>query len=133
MGECTYRQLQQERVQLLIGQSTLQIQEQSTLGIMQQSSLQHYSVLGGLPGVVRRCAHILAGCTLFSAEQYGVQQDFIQASTVWYRVLGGSSRRLYRANQSLHVNYWEEEFGTLTSRKLYTLFSRSMQIVRIIK
>merc|ERR1712228_14586 len=41
-----YRQLQQERVQLLIGQSTLQIQEQSTLGTMQQSSLQHYSVLG---------------------------------------------------------------------------------------
>merc|ERR1711881_393873 len=41
----TYRQLQQERVQLLIGQSTLQIQEQSTLGTMQQSSLQHYSVM----------------------------------------------------------------------------------------
>merc|ERR1712149_107577 len=38
------------RVQLLIGQSTLQIQEQSTLGTMQQSSLQHYSVLGSLLG-----------------------------------------------------------------------------------
>merc|ERR1712087_83396 len=50
MGECTYRQLQQERVQLLIGQSILQIQEQSTLGTMQQSSLQHYSVLGSLLG-----------------------------------------------------------------------------------
>merc|ERR1712087_937050 len=36
------------------------------------------------PGVVRRCAHILAESTLFSAEQYGVQQDLIQAGTEYW-------------------------------------------------
>merc|ERR1712176_403586 len=78
--ECTYRQLQQERVQLLIGQSTLQIQEQSTLGTMQQSSLQHYSVLGSL--LVNCTEEVRTGLdgvhwsvrssTRLGAEQYGV-------------------------------------------------------------
>merc|ERR1712176_527581 len=80
--ECTYRQLQQERVQLLIGQSTLQIQEQSTLGTMQQSSLQHYSVLGSL----------LVNCTEESTDrtrmEYIGQCGAVQSySRTWYRLV----------------------------------------------
>merc|ERR1712207_86211 len=72
-----YRQLQQERVQLLIGQSTLQIQEQSTLGTMQQSSLQHYSVLG----------RILGNCTESTDRTRRVQHGWCRSRKLG-RVLG---------------------------------------------
>merc|ERR1712176_1153112 len=111
--ECTYRQLQQERVQLLIGQSTLQIQEQSTLGTMQQSSLQHYSVLGSLLGNYMESTDMTSGGYI---GQYGaahgwvrssteLQQDLVQASTAWCRLPGSQHWEITSANQSLYANY----------------------------
>merc|ERR1712176_127530 len=79
--ECTYRQLQQERVQLLIGQSTLQIQEQSTLGTMQQSSLQHYSVLGSLLG---NCTESTDRTRMEYIGQCGAVRSY---SRTWYRLV----------------------------------------------
>merc|ERR1712207_70567 len=86
-----------ERVQLLIGQSTLQIQEQSTLGTMQQSSLQHYSVLGRLTRVVQRKYGQDWWRVHWSVRSSTeLQQDLVQASTASCRLLGGSSRRLHQ-------------------------------------
>merc|ERR1712228_40205 len=92
MGECTYRQLQQERVQLLIGQSTLQIQEQSTLGTMQQSSLQHYSVLGSLLGNCMEIVRKLLGWYIGWAVQ----------------ITGKIIQEFMQHYQSLHANYRKE-------------------------
>merc|ERR1712176_1656421 len=91
--ECTYRQLQQERVQLLIGQSTLQIQEQSTLGTMQQSSLQHYSVLG----------RILGNCTESTDRTRRVQHGwcrFRKLGRVYHRFMQTS----YRETRQVHLD-----------------------------
>merc|ERR1712176_797588 len=100
------RQLQQERVQLLIGQSTLQIQEQSTLGTMQQRSLQHYSVLGSLLGNYMESTLVSTekthGWVRSSTE---LQQDLVQASTAWCRLLGKIIQEITSANQSLYANY----------------------------
>merc|ERR1712176_1183494 len=108
--ECTYRQLQQERVQLLIGQSTLQIQEQSTLGTMQQSSLQHYSVLGSL----------LGNCT----EE--VRTGLGELDMVGTGAVRSYSRTSYRIVQ-LGADY---QGGRSDFRKLHQLISRSMLITR---
>merc|ERR1712174_79405 len=102
-----YRQLQQERVQLLIGQSTLQIQEQSTLGTMQQSSLQHYSVLGRiLVDCTEKCIQDYGAAWL---EQYGVTAGLSTASC---RLLGSHTRRLHQAYIGLY---------TVVGRKSLTL------------
>merc|ERR1711881_511870 len=110
----TYRQLQQERVQLLIGQSTLQIQEQSTLGTMQQSSLQHYSVLGSHLGVVygeygQDWWRVHWSVRRRHTVGYGAVRSY---SKTWYRLVqarcrlpGRHTGKLHHANQSLYANY----------------------------